>query len=903
MKQELRFNGYTAQPSDYECQDGDLAAVLNLMPEKGALHPVSEPSEVISLLSDTSTVYFIHTVTSGEKKIISRAGDDDFYWQDMESNQRHMLWGTGGYDCYQVSAIGNTLCILGEYGVAYFLWKSDTETYTKLGIGLPEISLSFGLQSKIERTEPEAFTLAENIPFSDLTTAITQRVDLSDSNKAAFTSGVLAKVNRFIAEKATNAGKFIMPFFVRYALRLYDGSLVHHSAPIFMPCASDVSPIALYGGDTNLSAEILVLGVVHDLVYKASVNSSMWTKLMDWKDIVVSVDIFISAPLYKYDQAGEIAQIGPTPSNMWSLSMQMDQDQALDYDLRYQMNSIRRMYKLKYGSDVSSTYPVAAMLPSKSDDDYQKAIQSCSNFYLLKSIPIEELSQESRVKINVPDDYLPSLVNREVMTDDYDSHDLLIPRTSFVYNQRINLANLKKSLFTGFDAFSSLAYSDGFVSENGGLNDDVTYDVNFYVYVKKDGKTFILKDSLALEGAIAFGVPFLYFYYPFTAAYKVVVKRGNNGWEFPLKPHAFLNGAVYSDPGYRWYQDEMIQTAPVPSEDLIVEIPNKIYTSDIGNPFLFPLLGITTVGTGRIIGLSTAAKALSEGQFGQFPLYAFSGDGVWALEVSSTGSFSARQPITRDVCINPDSITQIDSAVLFATDRGIMLISGSQVICITEVMDNDEDPFNFTTMPLAASIQALLGTTGTTVFPEKPFTTAYLAGCQMLYAYNRQCIIVFNPSYAYAYIYSLESKMWGMMRSNIESRIISYPESFAWASKKIVDYSDEKAVNNALVVKSPQFLITRPIKLDPSLKDIHKTIDTIIARGQFVKGHVKMVLYGSRDLSHWFPVASSVDHYLRGFRGTPYKYFRIALICTLTHDESIWGCTIQYTPRLLNQPR
>ena len=41
MNAELKYNGYTAQPSDYECQDGDLAAVLNLMPEKGALHPVT----------------------------------------------------------------------------------------------------------------------------------------------------------------------------------------------------------------------------------------------------------------------------------------------------------------------------------------------------------------------------------------------------------------------------------------------------------------------------------------------------------------------------------------------------------------------------------------------------------------------------------------------------------------------------------------------------------------------------------------------------------------------------------------------------------------------------------------------------------------------------------------------
>ena len=96
-------------------------------------------------------------------------------------------------------------------------------------------------------------------------------------------------------------------------------------------------------------------------------------------------------------------------------------------------------------------------------------------------------------------------------------------------------------------------------------------------------------------------------------------------------------------------------------------------------------------------------------------------------------------------------------------------------------------------------------------------------------------------------------------------------------------------------------LVSRPLKLDDG--DILKTIDTIIQRGQFRKGHVSSVLYGSRDLYNWSLVWSSKDHYLRGFRGTPYKYFRVTLVCNLEKDESITGCTVQFTPSLINQPR
>ena len=140
------------------------------------------------------------------------------------------------------------------------------------------------------------------------------------------------------------------------------------------------------------------------------------------------------------------------------------------------------------------------------------------------------------------------------------------------------------------------------------------------------------------------------------------------------------------------------------------------------------------------------------------------------------------------------------------------------------------------------------------------------------------------------------SKMWGTMRSNVLHSLNSYPESLA------VDHA------GALVSFSidsgstlPGLLVSRPIKLGSP--DILKTIDTMIQRGYFRKGSVKCALYGSRDLFSWHLVRSSLDHFLRGFRGTPYKYFRIVLLCNLDQDESVSGCSINFTPRLTNRLR
>lgn len=95
--------------------------------------------------------------------------------------------------------------------------------------------------------------------------------------------------------------------------------------------------------------------------------------------------------------------------------------------------------------------------------------------------------------------------------------------------------------------------------------------------------------------------------------------------------------------------------------------------------------------------------------------------------------------------------------------------------------------------------------------------------------------------------------------------------------------------------------VTRPLKFD--LPDTLKTVTTIIQRGLFRRGDVATALYASRDLYSWQLVWSSSDHYLRGFSGTPYKYFRIAGISTLTEDKSIFSASVVFTAKQTNRLR
>lgn len=60
--------------------------------------------------------------------------------------------------------------------------------------------------------------------------------------------------------------------------------------------------------------------------------------------------------------------------------------------------------------------------------------------------------------------------------------------------------------------------------------------------------------------------------------------------------------------------------------------PNILRVSELENPFVFPSEQTYTISNGEITGIATITAALSEGQFGEFPLYVFTEEGIWALQ-------------------------------------------------------------------------------------------------------------------------------------------------------------------------------------------------------------------------------------------------------------------------------
>lgn len=70
MIKDIKYNGYTSQPSDYECSDGQLATSLNLISEDSQLKPLLQPIPTSIGLSASQKAVYIHGTSAYKHYIL-----------------------------------------------------------------------------------------------------------------------------------------------------------------------------------------------------------------------------------------------------------------------------------------------------------------------------------------------------------------------------------------------------------------------------------------------------------------------------------------------------------------------------------------------------------------------------------------------------------------------------------------------------------------------------------------------------------------------------------------------------------------------------------------------------------------------------------------------------------------
>ena len=885
MIQELIYNGYSSTPSGIQCPDGDLSVALNAIPENGAIKHIEKPRTIFTLPSGQKVVY-IHSVSVFENYIILDEASQKLLWIPSDSPQTPAkeLFTLSGKELYQVTAMGNVLVTLTSDGIVYSLYKSDS--YQPMGNKPAFPSISFRLRVGEVNSE----ILTANFEKFSPTPSPDGGISISNNAKEAVKNTVTGYFNP-IAAQAKEDGLFLYPIMVRYAYRMYDNTLSYISQPIQLYPSDGVPLTIRYAGQHTDNLQVKAFNVQvrsfkSQLMYQINNLEEVKQSLAEWGELIKSIDIFVTQDMEIINDSS-IAS-GGMSGFMGNISHLHGQGSFHGCYNGEKVNGkyVYRKHKLKEGGSDSQAYFYVGSTTIIKDD-------GPVNFYHISTISLSSLNADEQ-EVEIEQGVLPTdtLVNREQLKGDSNIDEQLIAKYVYTYNARLNLTGVTV-LPRPYPLESCFAYGNAVYDPESKKTVEKTYSFKAYVLIEAEKRNVMVTCDSSIPMNID-GYNNFFFFSNVNAKELIVERTDTNGTKSysktKFKKHQGLDGCfTYINSSF----DDIVDMSIVSHTDIGIPYPNKIYTSEVNDPFTFPASLVSAVGSGAIVGISSAAKALSEGQFGQFPLYAFTDEGVWALEVSDTGAYYARQPITRDVCISPESITQIDSAVLFATHRGIMMLSGSQSICISETIDKNE-PFSLLSFPKGKELLqiAALPVSDIIIAPFRDF----LLSSRMLYDYAHQRIIVYNPEHSIAYVFSLSSKQWGMIESNIASSVNSYPEALAMSHKgELINFSEEG--NQAVT----SLLLTRPFKLgDPAL---FKTIDTVIQRGYFTEGSIKQVLYGSNDYRHWFPVKSSSSSYMRGFSGTPFKAFRLAVIASLDTFDSLIGCSISFTPRLTSRLR
>lgn len=798
--------------------------------------------------------------------------------------------------------------------------------YKYLGRKPPFVELEFSLNLTESQYDTSTFSSSEyshggggaytawrktTVKISKFNTIDNNKIHIeTEEDKHNMTQDIWALINQTRA-KVTDEDHFYANFLVRYCYRLYDGSILYHSAPVVMPVSMPTPERVYFVGYDNTNIRIpndgsghpfsigdyVIIGMEANncrLMYRL-LSSGAYTQLQeDWSDVVKSIDIFVSPQYSSLDDSKKVET-----ATMVGVS-------ASPKGVDLVSNAITVVTRDSYTSMESK---VVFDVPAFSEKQYYDMLRHCSSFYKICSLRLgKTLPTTSPEVLPIVKGTLQALTSQEVMTDDYKSHHYLLPATDaagndvsrlYVYNQRLNISGLKEGLYAGFDwpvqCCPATSDSAGTVSVSA-----------IYVVLETEHGTKVVTRTGSGGNVSKWCLKYSLWFYPDSRAVRTYVVYTDNNTAcvaaIEMEACLSLNGAIAT--GQYWQTGLNNAGMPAGLEvDDQVPMGNKIYTSDAYNPFRFPPESINTVGTGLILGIASTTRALSQGQFGQYPLMAFATDGIWALEPSSTGTYTSIHPISRDVCSNPDSICQLDQTVLFATIRGMSALMESTVAPISEELAGTFLPVSTITPGLAQYFaQGDSGPVGTLKAVVRQLTaamtspTAFFQGCRMIYDFANSRVIALRDEQSAglqtAYVYSTRDKAWSTMAlPAVRSAQNSYPHPYLQLADGRVFCLDLSYPFNDSSNLVPTLVITRALSYGDAMYVISDILhnrrmrDLVTVDNVTVDKHTVLFLFGSNDLVEWNYIGRTNQTHVWHLPARAWRYYRLALYNVMTPDE------------------
>lgn len=847
-------NGLANNPSDLVCDDNSLAVELGATFDENGHIPVQNPDTVVSDITDD--IVIIHDF--GDYTNLITINDDKLYWSTLDVENKSVGTATEigeiTANIISANAIGNTVVLNTSEGLYYILWKSEQNGYVILGNQLPDLEVSYNVtssrqvyhsDSSIESRTPNDY-LVSLTDFVDVEwELVTETPDAAYiphitnyNDEESFKNAVIGLVEQNI-KKAKHTNLFPFPFWARVAYRLYDGSYARITNPVL------VMPTVRYNRDIVLFA-VDEIRLVYYCPWASSLHVKIDTDITGWEDIIKGVELFVSDEVRGFNLEGEYSSV-----RLADAPTHIKYDGCCPHTTPQQVSAPPAYFT------VTNSECYGMIIPEqKNDQAIIDELLTKSVFYELYEIEPEDFGGWINVSSKLPTDELVNLTtNLHLEHDDFFNHCQITAGTTLAYNSRLQLANISRGFFEGFSNFMVLR--------------DTERNVPVYVEIQAEDGT------RTVQGSVTSDLLIYWFYYPDPRAKKATFIIDNTAYQVSLKEHQYLNGAYYfgslptsdadSLPTSVTY-DPVVNTNP---ERLV----SQIITSETGNPFIFNAEGTNEVGSGKVLAISTNTNALSEGQFGQYPLIAFTSEGIWALQTNDEGLYYNVRPLSRDVCSNADTVTQTDNAIFFATKKGLMVLTGSRITCVSTLLNGKENNF-------PASLLAM------------PKLRDLLQTGRIAYDYKGQKLWIYGDS-DYCYIYNIKTKAFATRYTpdRIKAHYNLYPDHILQTEEgDLLSLIQTPDINDDINTYD-MTLVTRPIKFGDvlSYKTIFRTQHLWLSEGE-----MEMYFYGSNDLKQW--------QKLETLHGIPWRFYCFKIeITSMKATDSYHGMVVDYQTRHTNR--
>lgn len=860
--------GMTNIPSDNICPDESVAIEWNMIYRNGEHQPIQAPRDLD--IFKTGSFYILHVHKVSKEKHYIGVSDNGNLVYCTEGKDTVTISEYSDYnEQTQVTSIGNTLVVnVTGKELRYFLWKPDDMAYKFIGNKLPKPKIEFvlantgttttGAQKRFSKRNTNYSSYEGILEYSCVVIPTTGNryclaniIEHKEEDAKSLFIGLYSKCKN----DASKNKSFCNPFMIRYAIMMFDGNYINISTPIIM--MPSIQSNSVFSIDTPSHPGSLICDLIsYPLFFKFSED------LSEWRDIIKNISIFITNQIDVYDTSEIKTHTPPYQDSINSVFTIKNEEYVLD-TTKYKKTTYENTGELQ--KIIRNSFEI------KSNEQIIYEISTLSTFYKLFEIDIKGNDKWETSEKLIRDNTIENITTAEQLDhDDYFSNCPLTAESIYMYNKRLHLSNVSRGFFNGGTSFLPLH--------------TIEYPIVDRVQIKTaEGVRVVLNKYYTREN------PSIYFYYPDPRAFHVdrcveqpngnlaIISVGGTKCSFDLKTHPFLNGAYYmrdtlpsETDNLEWSSPSDITRSEVTDESFNKEsvdpenLSNEVWVSEVNNPFVFYAQGVNTVGNGSIIGVISNTRAISQGQFGQFPLFCFTTDGIWMLETSSEGIYSASTPMSREICNNKNSITATDNLVFFTSEKGLMMINGADITCVSSQLSGK------TYEPIPHEVQYA----GDKIDLGIPFLR-FLKNCKIAYDYRDNLLWITNPESNLCYILSIDSGTFALTTLSypVANVINDYPDNIMLYHDTDENYYPYSLIDRENINDDSRringFIFSRPMKLGDSLT-LKSPVQIRLIDNMNDKAVKKLRLFASDDLRNWVRLTS--------LRGRGFKYFKYNLI-------------------------